>query len=56
MSLWAEILLFVFLTLIMDRLIGIQRALAQIGSRLEEAIEDREENNSRADTGNEFED
>jgi hypothetical protein len=41
MSVWVEILLFVFLVLIMERLIGIQHALARIGSRLEEAIEDR---------------
>jgi hypothetical protein len=41
MSLWAEILLFVFLALIMERLIGIQRTLAKLGSRLEEAIENR---------------
>jgi hypothetical protein len=46
MSLLAEIVLFVFLVLIMERLIAIQRVLGKIGSRLEEAIEDREERNS----------
>jgi len=46
MSLWAEGLLFVFLVLIMDRIIGIQRTLAKLGSRLEKAIEDRRTQNS----------
>jgi hypothetical protein len=48
MSLWAEILLFVFLVLIMERLIGIQRTLAKLGSRLEEAIEDCRTQDSEA--------
>ncbi len=40
MSLWVEAILFIFLVLIMERLGRIQRTIAQIGSRLEEAIED----------------
>lgn len=55
MSLWAEIILFVFLVLIMDRLISIQRTLAKIGGRLEEAIEEREESDSDTTPANEWE-
>jgi hypothetical protein len=54
MSLLAEIVLFVFLVLIMERLIGIQRTLAMLGSRLEEVIEEREESKSDADSANEW--
>jgi len=55
MSVWAEILLFIFLVLIMDRIIGIQHTLAKIGSRLEEAIGDREQRESDSDIANELE-
>ena len=55
MSLLAEIVLFVFLVLIMERLIAIQRALVTLGSRLEEVIEDREEDNSDTTPANEWE-
>lgn len=45
MSLWAEILLFVFLILIMDRLIALQRNFTKLAIRVEQAILDYEQRN-----------
>jgi|HubBroStandDraft_6_1064221.scaffolds.fasta_scaffold792797_1 hypothetical protein len=46
MSVWAEILLFLFLVLIMDRLIALQRNFTKLAIRIEQAIRDYEQRNS----------
>lgn len=48
MSLWFEIIVFVFLVLIMDRLIALQRNFTKLAIRMEQALQDYEQRNSDA--------